>query len=110
VLRPKVRNGCEDFGRDPVDWCGPVPPEPNQAEDLESFLLENVELIGNMHQSQSLRPIRSFVRLTSAISGVAVVLQTWISASAATHFTAPDVPCVNSHILQEFLGCSQVLK
>ena len=44
VLIPKVRNESEDFGRDPVDWCHPVSPEPNQVEDLKSFLLENVEL------------------------------------------------------------------
>jgi hypothetical protein len=51
ALVPKVRNESEDFGRDPVDWCYPVPPGPNQVEDLESILLENVKLKCNARQS-----------------------------------------------------------
>ena len=44
VLIPEVRNEGEDFWRDPVDWREPIPTGPNQVEDLESILLENVEL------------------------------------------------------------------
>jgi len=51
VWIPKVRNESEDFGRDLVDWCDRVSPEPNQVEDLESVLLENVELEYNKYQS-----------------------------------------------------------
>ena len=58
-LIPKVWNESEDFGRDPIDWRNPVPPESNQVEDLENVLLKNVELKCNMRQSQSSRPIRS---------------------------------------------------
>ena len=41
---PEVRDKSEDFRWDPVDWRKAVPPGPNQAEDLECVLLENVEL------------------------------------------------------------------
>ena len=78
VLIPKVRDDGEDFGRDPVDWCSLVPPEPNQVEDLESALLENVKL--NMQQPLAVIPMCDlFVRLTSATSRVVVVLPTQIS-------------------------------
>jgi hypothetical protein len=60
VFIPKVRDESEDFGRDPVDWCNLVPPEPNQVEDLESVFLENVELKCNNHQPQSSCMNRSF--------------------------------------------------
>ena len=52
---PIVGNESEDFRRDPVDWCNRVPPEPNQAEDLESFLLESIELKHDTRQSRSTR-------------------------------------------------------
>jgi hypothetical protein len=41
---PEVWNDSEDFGWDPVDWGEAVPPEPNETKDLESVLLENVDL------------------------------------------------------------------
>ena len=40
----EVRDETEDFWRDLVDWCESVPPGPNQAENLESISLENVDL------------------------------------------------------------------
>jgi len=58
---PKVWNEGEDFGRDLVDRREQIPPNANQAEDLESVLLENVELKFNAYQLQSTRPFRSFV-------------------------------------------------
>jgi hypothetical protein len=51
-IRKKVRNEGEDFGRDLVDRCNPVSPRPNQAEDLESLLFENIELEYNARQSR----------------------------------------------------------
>ena len=54
---PKVRNKAEDFGRDLVDWCELVPPNTNQAEDLESVLLENVDLEHIMYQLKSTGPL-----------------------------------------------------
>jgi len=39
-----VRNESEDLRRDLVDWRDAVPPGPNQVEDLERVLLENIEL------------------------------------------------------------------
>jgi len=50
VRTPKVRDEGEDFGRDSVDWCGCVPPRPDEVEDLENVLLENVELGHNTRQ------------------------------------------------------------
>jgi len=44
VLIPKVRDESEDFEREPVDWRNPISPGPNQVEDLESVLLENIKL------------------------------------------------------------------
>jgi len=41
---PKVWKECEDFWRDSADWRGGVSPGSNQAKDLESVLLEKVEL------------------------------------------------------------------
>lgn len=48
---PKVRDESEDFGGDPVDRCDHVFPGPDQAEDLGSVLLENVQLKYNACQS-----------------------------------------------------------
>ena len=48
---PKVRNENEDFWRDPVDRCNPVPPGPNEVEYLESVLFDGVELEYNTNQS-----------------------------------------------------------
>jgi len=47
-----------NFRRDQVNWCDGVPPEPNQAEDLESFLLERIELKYDARRSR--RSTRSF--------------------------------------------------
>jgi len=44
ILVPKVRKESKNLGRDPVDRRDAVLPGPNQFEDLESVLLENVEL------------------------------------------------------------------
>ena len=44
VLVPEVRNESEDLGGDPIDWGEPVSPVSDQAEDLESVLLKNVDL------------------------------------------------------------------
>ena len=41
---PEVRNKGEDFGWDPVNWAESVFQGPDQAEDLDSVLLENIEL------------------------------------------------------------------
>ena len=63
VFVPKVWKESEDLGRDPVDGSDAVLPGPNQFEDLESVLLENVELNKyNTHQLQSTRPFRLFVQ------------------------------------------------
>ena len=56
----KVRNEREDFGRDLVDRCEFVLPNTNQAEDLESVLLEDVDLEHIAHQLQSTRLFRWF--------------------------------------------------
>ena len=53
---PKVRNEGEDLRRDLVDWCEHVLPNANQAEDLESILLENIDLEYTMYQLQPMRP------------------------------------------------------
>ena len=70
---PKVWNEGEDFGRDLVDRRENVSPDANQAEDLDSVLLEGVELKFNACQLQSTRPF-SLVRLTSALSGAVATL------------------------------------
>jgi len=44
VRIPEVWDESEDFGRDAVDRSELVPPGPDQAEDFESVLLEDVEL------------------------------------------------------------------
>ena len=54
---PEVRDKSENFGGDPVDWCQPIFPEPNDAENLDSVLLEDVELEHDARQSQSMHPI-----------------------------------------------------
>ena len=41
---PTVRKESEDFGRDLVDRCDAVSPGPNEVEDFESILFENIEL------------------------------------------------------------------
>jgi len=41
---PKVREEGKDLGRDSVDWYSCVPPGPNQLEELENVLLEDIEL------------------------------------------------------------------
>jgi len=47
---PKVRKESEDFGRDLVDWCGRVPPGPNEAENLDCVLFKNIELKDDAYQ------------------------------------------------------------
>ena len=44
ILGPEVRNEAEDLGRDTVDRGEPVAPGPDQAEDIESVLVESVNL------------------------------------------------------------------
>ena len=44
ILIPEVWNEDEDLGRDLIDWCEPVPPGSDQAEDLGSVLLESANL------------------------------------------------------------------
>ena len=44
VFVPKVWDESEDVGRDLVDWCHRIPPEPNQVEDLKNALFQNIEL------------------------------------------------------------------
>ena len=56
VFVPKVWKESEDLWRDPVDRRDVVLPGPNQAEDLESVLLENIKL----KYSCQLQPTRSF--------------------------------------------------
>ena len=55
VYVPEVRNEGKDFGGDLVDWCQPVCPDPNNAENLDSVLLEGVELEHYARQSRSMR-------------------------------------------------------
>ena len=70
VLRiPKIRKESEEFWREAVDWCEAVDPGPNQAEDLESVLLQNVDLKFDVGQSRLYVSILS-VRLTSALFAV----------------------------------------
>jgi len=61
VLVQKVRKESEDLRRDPVDGCDGVLPRPNQLEDLESVLLENVELKKYKNQLKSTNPFCSFI-------------------------------------------------
>ena len=68
---PKVRDKGEDLGRDSVDWCDCVSPRSNQMKDLESVLVENTELeITRVSRD----PLARFVCLTSALSGVTMIL------------------------------------
>jgi len=61
VLAPKVRNETKDFRRDLANWCNPVPPGPNEVEDFESVLFNDIELKYNMNQSQCSCPfVHSF--------------------------------------------------
>jgi len=57
VYVPEVRNEGKDFGGDLVDWCQPVCPEPNKAENLNSVLFEGVELEHYARQSRSMRSV-----------------------------------------------------
>ena len=41
---PEVRNDREDFWRDPADRSEAIPPGPNETEDLECVLLEDLNL------------------------------------------------------------------
>jgi len=75
---PKVRKEREYFWRDSADWRDPVPPGSNQVEDLEGVPLEIVELKSTRVSCNHC--VRSFLRLTSAISGVIAVLKTRMSA------------------------------
>jgi hypothetical protein len=109
VLIPKAWNESEDFGRDPVDRCRPVPPEPNQAEDLENVLLENIKLKCNARQSPSSYSIRSFVQ-PQLYPGPSRSCGLKFQSPGMTDFTIPDIPRVNSGVLQEFLGCTYMLK
>ena len=58
---PEVRKESEEFRRESVDRRDRVPPRPDEVEDLESALLENVELKHNMRQPQSTRPFLPLV-------------------------------------------------
>jgi len=44
---PKVWDETEDFERDPVDWGEAVLQGPNEAENFESVLLEDIDLKGD---------------------------------------------------------------
>jgi hypothetical protein len=74
VVIPKVRNESEDFGRDPVDRCKVVPPGPNQVEDLENVLFQNVELNTTRVSRDPRIRFDSLVRLTSAWSNAVAAL------------------------------------
>ena len=57
---PVVWNESEDFRRDPVDWGELVLQGQNQADDLESILLEKVDLKRDSNQPPSTRQFSSF--------------------------------------------------
>jgi len=81
---PKVRNEGEDFRRDLVDLCELVLPNVrNQAEDLESISLENVDLEHITHWLRSTHPFR------------------WLASAASkakTCFNATNELCVEKDI------------
>ena len=52
---PGIWNESEDFGRDPVDWGKHVLQGFNQVEDVESILLEMVDLKHGTSQLPSMR-------------------------------------------------------
>jgi len=78
-----------NFRRDPVDWCEGLPPEPNQAEDLESFLRENRTEI-----SFALAAIHAFI-LASALPQPSPILPQSCrfnyQFSDETYLATPDV-------------------
>ena len=74
---PEVRNEGEDLRRDLVDRCEYILPNANQAEDLESVLLENIDLENFAHQLKSTSI--SLAHLTSVAPRVPAILQTWAS-------------------------------
>ena len=80
-----------------ADWCNPVSLRPNEVEDFENILFEDIELEYKMRRPQSTRPFCSFV-LTSTSSRV-VILQIRIPVPNATHLTALDVLRVKSYSL-----------
>ena len=59
AIVPIVRNEREDVWRDSIDWCGCVPPGPNEVENFKHVLLENVELNAT-RISHSARPFHPF--------------------------------------------------
>jgi hypothetical protein len=101
---PEVRNDSEDFGRDPVDRGEAVPPEPNETEDLESVLLESVDLKSENENTRAReRPsIHRFISVgsTSVVTRIALAtLKGVFESSNTTCSTDPDVPCAKIHIL-----------
>ena len=50
---PGVRDDREDLGRELVNWGEPVLQGPNETEDFESVLLENIDLKYDTRQPTS---------------------------------------------------------
>ena len=94
---PEIRDEGEDFWRDPADRGEAVLPGPNETEDLESVLLENLNL-NTIREQPSTGQLRRLVQ-PQLYREPSQRYDHECQLPDATNFTAPDVLRVKNRVL-----------